>query len=142
MVLEQTPPLGATRSPHKSLARVLRFRPQGNQELRSSILATEFDEVTSKKSVNNIPTRITVRRSNSHAKSRPRFPTSKVINTNSEKVYSPLPTMFISNSRSLPNKIDELTNTVSIFSVDIVLILRLGFPTMFPVQPLTFLVTL
>lgn len=37
-------------------------------------------------------------------------------------MYSPLPTLFISNSRSLTNKIDELTSTVTAHSADVAVI--------------------
>ena len=45
-----------------------------------------------------------------------------------------LPSLFLSNSRSLVNKIDELSGTVPLLSLDIVVITKLGFPLMSAIQ--------
>ena len=71
----------------------------------------------------SIPTRITVRRNNL-PKLRPRLHARKVIaiNSSSKVKTSSLPSLFVSNSRSLRSKIDELACTVATYSVDVVAI--------------------
>ena len=71
----------------------------------------------------SIPTRITVRRNNL-PKLRPRLHARKVIAINSSfKVKtSSLPSLFVSNSRSLRSRIDELACTVATYPVDVVAI--------------------
>ena len=71
----------------------------------------------------SIPTRITVRRNNL-PKLRPRFHARKVIviNSSSKDKTSSLPSLFVSNSRSLRSKIDELACTVATYSADVVAI--------------------
>ena len=71
----------------------------------------------------SIPTRITVRRNNL-PKLRPRLHARKVIaiNSSSKVKTSSLPCLFVSNSRSLRSKIDELACTVATYPVDVVAI--------------------
>ena len=71
----------------------------------------------------SIPTRIIVRRNNL-PKLRPRVHARKVIviNSSSKDKTSSLPSLFVSNSRSLRSKIDELACTVATYPVDVVAI--------------------
>ena len=71
----------------------------------------------------SIPTRITVRRNNL-PKLRPRLLARKVIaiNSSSKVKTLSLPSLFVSNSRSLRSKIDELACTVATYPVDVVAI--------------------
>ena len=73
----------------------------------------------------SIPTRITVRRNNL-PKLRPRLHARKVIVTNSSSKdkTSSLPSLFVSNSRSLRSKIDDLACTVATYSADVVAITK------------------
>ena len=92
----------------------------------------------------SIPTRITVRRNNL-PKLRPRLHARKVIVTNSSSKdkTSSLPFLFVSNSRSLRSKMDELACTVATYPVDVVAITETWLvpSSAFPAQPLNFVVT-
>ena len=66
----------------------------------------------------SIPTRITVRRNNL-PRLRPRVHARKVIVINSSSKTSSLPSLFVSNSRSLRSKIDELACTVATYPVHV-----------------------
>ena len=88
------------------------FNNSNNTNNFNLVLPTEFY---------SIPTRITVRRNNL-PKLRPRFHARKVIaiNSSSKVKTSSLPSLFVSNSRSLWSKIDDLACTVATYPVDVV----------------------
>ena len=69
-------------------------------------------------------TTITVPRNNLRTKSRPIAHARNVVTTftNFKDKFSPLSTLFISNSRLLRSKTDELASTVAIYSVEVAVI--------------------
>ena len=83
-----------------------------------------FIPVPSLKLVYRFTTTITVPRNNLRTKSRPRAHARNVVTTitNFKDKFSPLSTLFISNSRLLLSKTDELASTVIIYSVEVAVI--------------------